>query len=286
MSKIFEAKNYIEPGLSLCIFKSRCGESEPVHTHDFTEIIYILDGEARQVINGTEHSVKRGDMLFINYGSTHAYEPVGDFVYYNICFLPEVISERIINRDNAFDLLSLTAIDELIRDNEGGVIHFTAEPRRRLESLLADMLDEYGLCEQERGAVLESYMTVILTKLLRRMRPERQIVGLDSGKWQELISYINDNLGERLTLSALAKKCFYNPSYFSRSFKEKFGVTLVDYISSARAEEAARQIRESEASLEDIARACGFSDKSSMYRAFYRHFGSSPGEYREQSAKK
>lgn len=281
MYNVFKAENYIEPGLSLGIFKSECTTVEPTHTHDFAEIIYIAEGEASETVGEAEYRVRRGDLIFINYGGTHRFAPRDRFVYYNICFLPEVISDRIINRRNAFDLLSLTAIDELRGESAAGVIHFSGEERRRLEALLSDMLDEYGARHAERGAVLESYMTVIITKILRKLHPVSQKSAEADGVWHELIAYIDENLGEKLTLDALAKKCFYNPSYFSRSFKERFGTTLVDYIARARCEEAARLLRQSNSTVEEIAAACGFSDKSALYRAFFKYFGTTPGDYRD-----
>ena len=282
-SYIFKAENYIERGLSLGIFRSSTTEAEPVHTHDFVEIIYVLDGHSTHKVNGTEHHLLRGDMLFINYGSTHEFFSDSEFTYYNICFSPEVIAERIINRENAFDLLSLTSINEIkSSDNLVCKISFNAEERVGIESMLADMHEEYCSDLAERRAVLESYMTIIMAKILRRLRVMGEVSRDGVGLSRDILDFIDSNLGERLTLSALAKKCFYNPSYFSRSFKERFGVTLVEYISRARARAAARLITESELSTSDIAAECGFSDKSALYRSFSKYYGMTPGEYRER----
>ncbi len=282
MDIIYKAENYIEQGMSLGIFKSSCDEPQPVHTHDFAEIVYILDGRATETVNGRDVELSRGSLLFINRGSTHEFTPKDRFTYYNICFMPEVISDRIINRDNAFDLLSLTAIEELRRaEGSLGNITFDGEERVIIESILADMLTEYEATRPERRAVLESYMTVIISKILRKLEPaeakKRESVFL----WKDILSFIDSNLGEKLTLSALAKQCFYNPSYFSRSFKEKFGITLVEYITRSRAEAAARLLSETELSTSEIAVRCGFGDKSALYRAFAKQYGMTPREWRD-----
>lgn len=278
---IFKAENYIEHGLSLGIFKSQTSETESTHTHDFIEIIYVSEGHSTHTVNGVEYSLGRGDMLFINYASTHSFATDGSFTYYNISFSPEVIAERIINRENAFDLLSLTAINEIrSSDNLGCKISFNAEDRIGIEAILSDMHSEYISTLPERRAVLESYMTIIIAKILRRFNAAVVKKSESSGISRDILDFIDSNLGERLTLSALAKKCFYNPSYFSRSFKEQFGVTLVEYISRARANAAARLICESDMSTSDIAEECGFSDKSALYRAFAKYYGMTPKEYR------
>ena len=100
------------------------------------------------------------------------------------------------------------------------------------------------------------------------------------GIWQSLSEYIDQNLDSRLTLAALAEKCFYNPSYFSRIFKEKFGVSLTEYITRKRLSHAIMLLSESVLSVEEIRECVGFPDKNSLYHAFSRYLGTTPGEYR------
>ena len=217
--KIFKAKNYIKDGLSLHIFRSEKTTSEPIHGHDFLEIIFVIEGSASESVNDKVYEVSRGDLLFINYGSTHKFSPHGKFIFYNLCFDPEIIANRIITRENAFDLLSLTALDEL-RDGDSTetIMHFRGSERQTLEAILSDMYEEYNSDMSERAAVLESYMTVLIAKILRKASPEIHSANLD-GRWQDLADFIDTNITKRLTLAELAKKCFYNPSYFSRLFK-------------------------------------------------------------------
>ena len=59
-------------------------------------------------------------------------------------------------------------------------------------------------------------------------------------------------------------------------------MSLVEYVTRARVGAAERMLTESELSSEQIAEACGFGDKSGLYRAFARYHGMSPGEYRQK----
>ena len=274
----FLRKNYISDGLSLGIFRSECKRDEPPHDHDFIEMVYVTSGSGTQSINGKEYEAVRGDLFFINYESTHKFTTKDGFCYINLCLDPEIIFSRIINRDNAFDLLSLTAIDELRGEGAPeGRIHFTRYERPLIESLLSDMISEYESNLPERGAVLESYMTILIAKILRktRLRSER-----DADVWGEMIRFVDLNLDKKLSLSDLAKRCFYNPSYFSRAFKERFGTSLVDYVTRARADAAAVLLESTDLPTETIAEKCGFGDKTGLYRAFSRYFGMTPSEYR------
>ena len=280
--KIFRIDDFIKDGLSLGLFKSTDKTPFERHTHEFSEIVYVFDGAATEEINDSEYRLERGDLLFINYGSTHAFSPIGSVTFINICFSPEVMGKRIIDGTNAFDLLSLTAFDEIADGKSEGIVHFSGEERRTFEAILLDMLSEYSESFPEREAVLESYMTVVISKILRKMHPTI-VRGEETDKvWRELFEYIGENLDKKLTLSELSKKCFYNPSYFSRTFKEKFGITLADYLQSERAEAAARLLKETDLPTQTVAEKCGFSDKSSLYRAFVKIYGIPPSEYRKK----
>ena len=282
--KQYKKENYIKDGMSLGIFLSKNTVITGTHTHDFLEIVYIVSGEGVETINGVSHHVRRGDMLFINYNSTHKVEPSENFSYINICFLPEMVGERLITGDNAFDLLALTAVDEFRYEYGADIISFTGEERRCIETVLFDMVAEYKGENPERRLVLESYMNVLIAKILRKRKNTALLQPRDE-MWQELSDYIEKNLDKKITLDDLAKKCFYNPSYFSRIFKERYGTTLVDHITKERARAAQKLLSDSGLSAERIAEKCGFGDRTSLYRAFTKIYGMSPAEYRKEIKK-
>ena len=282
--KVYKVENYIQGELSLHMFAEEVtNHTIPPHTHEFTEIIYVTGGECIQRINKTSYTARRGDMFFINRGSTHSFSPNNSFTYYNICFSPETVVKRVIDRQNAFDLLSLSALEEI--QSEGapmGRFSFEGDERLWIEYLLRDMHSEYVADRSERNAILESYMTILIAKILRKAHlstsAEREEF---SGVWRALSEFIDENLNQKLTLEDLAQKCFYNPSYFSRTFKQKFGMSPVEYITKERANMAATLLSNPSLSMEEISERCGFGDKSSLYRAFEKHYGCSPSEYRK-----
>ena len=131
--------------------------------------------------------------------------------------------------------------------------------------------------------VLESYMNILMVRILRKINGQQAAGDApEDSMWRELSDYIDENLGEGLTLSALAGKCFYNPSYFSRAFKEKFGMPLTEYINRRKVALAARLAADERLSVEEIAARVGFSSKSSLYRAFDKVTGVSFSAYRRQ----
>lgn len=280
--EVFTAKSLIKDTLSLHIFKISEIEGYPIHTHEFVEIKYILEGEAVEYVGEQSYEVRRGDLLFIPYGVTHSFTGKKKFSYYNICFAPEVMAKRISNRQEALDLLPLTTLNEM-QDESLSVskLVFAEEERQWIECILKDMLFEYEENNSDRHAVLESYMTVLLAKIVRKTHQVTEVRREYDGVWRALAEFIDENLGQKLTLSALAEKCFYNPSYFSRAFKKKFGMSLVEYIGKERAKLAADLLVTTNYSMEEIAYRCGFGDKTSFYRVFEKQYECTPSQYRQ-----
>jgi len=275
----YEAKKYIKSGRTLGMFSLREDRPQQLHCHDFIELVYITSGSALQQVDGADYQVSRGDMLFINYGATHAFVPQDRFSYVNICFLPELLCESV-TRDNALALLSLTAFDELRRERSGGMLSFSGQDREEVEFILQAMLREHQNDEPYADQILTHYLNILLTKMLR---PSAQTLQKDDDLWQELERYISDNLQEPLTLELLARRCFYNPSYFSRTFKQKIGCSLSEFIREKRMAEAKRLLTETERSLDDIAALVGYSDRSAFCHVFARSVGMFPGEYRSKN---
>lgn len=249
------------------------------HTHDFIEIVYVTSGSATQVVNDETYEVRRGDLLFINYGSTHQFRPHEPFTYINICFKPEILANSVITPENAFAVLQLTVFDEVRRESDDSMISFSGTERDEIEAIMRTMLDEFAAHKDSWRTMLESYMNILIIRILRRVRFENADKS-QPDLWAQLFDYIDRNLGSDLTLPTLARKCFYNPSYFSRIFKERFDISLTEYINRRRIDHAIRLYRETSLSGEEIAERAGFSSKSSFYRVFTKVTGHSPSEYR------
>lgn len=283
--KVYGSERWIQKGSSVGIFHSKCRtRNETPHSHEFIEIVYVSSGSATQRVDKAEYEVERGDILFINYGSVHAFLPHENFSYINICFSPETLGNAIITEENALALLSLTTFDEMRRNAKGDCISFRGAERREVEQILDLMLREYRECLPASQRMLESYLNILITKMLRKTASLPQIEG-EQGLWRELAEYIEDNPDAELTLAALARKCFYNPSYFSRAFKKKFHMPLTEYVARRRVEHAISLLRESTLSVEEICTKVGFPDRSSLYHAFAKFTGASPSAYRNEVKK-
>ena len=283
--KVFKSEDIIGKDSYIRVFEETKSEPHEPHTHEFLEIVYVRSGKATEIVNGKKYPVGHGDLIFINYHSTHSFIPEGEYKYVNICFSPETVGESIITRDNAFALLCLTAFNDMRCDADGGKLSFFGGGRKEVDDIVDAMLREYRKKATSWERVMENYLNILITKMLRKT--QLGVEESDSDRmWRQLTEYIEGNPNADLSLPTLARKCFYNPAYFSRIFKEKFGVSLVEYVNRNRVERASHLLRESDMSVDEIIASVGFSDRSNFYRVFSKFTGTTPADLRKNAKNK
>ncbi|MEM9009253.1 MAG: helix-turn-helix domain-containing protein [Cyanobacteria bacterium P01_F01_bin.86] len=72
---------------------------------------------------------------------------------------------------------------------------------------------------------------------------------------------------------------------FSRVFRNEVGQTPAAFVEKLRVEAARRSLEETDQSLDDIARNCGFGSADSMRRSFHRVVRVAPSDYRKRFCK-
>ncbi len=94
------------------------------------------------------------------------------------------------------------------------------------------------------------------------------------------LRHIEANLTAPLRLSGLARLCGYAEDHFARLFLRDVGQTPGQYLIERRIAIAAQRLVLSDDSIDDIAVACGFSDRFYFSRVFARRMGVPPAAYR------
>jgi AraC-like DNA-binding protein len=86
------------------------------------------------------------------------------------------------------------------------------------------------------------------------------------------------------TLEELARTIATSRSVLDERFRTVLGRAPMTYLTGWRLQLASRQLRETTASLAEIAAATGYGSEASLSRAFKRHVGMSPGQWRSSLA--
>ena len=77
-----------------------------------------------------------------------------------------------------------------------------------------------------------------------------------------------------------------SPSYFSSSFKQYTGYSLIDYTNAKRIRLATKLlVAKRNASISEIAMHVGFNNMSNFNRAFRKYAGCTPSEYISNNSK-
>ncbi len=87
-------------------------------------------------------------------------------------------------------------------------------------------------------------------------------------------------LDAALSLPKLARHIGCSPNYISQTLNETLGLNFFDYVNRYRVQAAARQLRDSDLTVLDIAMNVGFNAKSSFYTAFKKELQQTPSQYR------
>jgi transcriptional regulator GlxA family with amidase domain len=97
---------------------------------------------------------------------------------------------------------------------------------------------------------------------------------------RELQEWLPDNLGEDLSVPALARRASMSERNFARAFRGETGMTPAAYVEMARVESARIALVTTNVPVETVARQAGFGTVETMRRAFRRRVGVSPNSYR------
>ena len=101
-------------------------------------------------------------------------------------------------------------------------------------------------------------------------------------KIEKSLDIIYNRFDEQLDLETVSKLCGYSKSNFCKIFKTITGDTFHNILNRHRVDIACLKLKESTASIEEIALSVGFADTKSFCRVFKSVTGFSSGEYRKK----
>ncbi|MDP4023141.1 helix-turn-helix domain-containing protein [Methylobacterium sp. NEAU 140] len=144
-----------------------------------------------------------------------------------------------------------------------------------------------ALVEADYGHALALAVARELVMFLRRPGGQRQFSSLLTAQTDlparlaDLVAWMGENLHRPLRVEDLAARAGLSPRQFARAFRAETGETPARLLERLRVE-AARRMLESGAGVAAVAGRCGFQADETLRRAFLRHVGVPPGDYRDR----
>lgn len=238
------------------------------HLHRDIELVCMYEGETKVCADTMRETLCGGDIFLTFPNQIHSYETKGVEKYIIFFIKPDLIPDLM----NVFttNIPSSPVIKNALRDP-----HIL----RTVEALL-------DACKDPRESpyihsLRRGYLLALFSELMMHMTLMPFLSG-ESGALRSVVSYCTSNFSEDLSLSLLEEKLHLNKYYISHIFSEKLGLRFNDYINSLRVSEACRYLLNSNQSITDISEQVGFNTLRTFNRAFIKHIGISPSEYRKQ----
>lgn len=145
-----------------------------------------------------------------------------------------------------------------------------------------------ALVEADHGPDLALAVARNLVLFMRRPGGQTQysaglrVQAAASPKLRRLVAEIAADPTGDLTLPALAARAGMSERTFSRTFHRETGLTPVAFVEAARVDRAKALLETSDWALARVAERSGFGSLDGLHRAFQKHLGVTPGEYRQR----
>ena len=101
---------------------------------------------------------------------------------------------------------------------------------------------------------------------------------------QELQRWVAANPALDHSVANLARRMDLSARHFARLFRSEVGITPANWVEEARVSAARRLLEQGHEAPKQVAVRCGFADADTLRRAFARHVGVTPAEYRKRFA--
>ena len=254
----------------------------------FSRLYYISEGEAFVTHHGTTFHLLPGSVHMIPCFTFCDLHCPDNFAHYHISFTSRI--------PGGADVLSLIQCDYSYEGDDNVKALFERilklNPNSRLKELdpykqLKEELKRSMSADRWRNNfpadILESdgIMRILMAPFLRNSQKIPQKMLKNRAWLGTVLTFIEENLENELTLQVIAKQVALHPTYFSDIFTELTGVRPVKYIAGKRIDRAHTLLLSTDKPIKEIADACGFRNVSYFNRAFKKIFHLPPGKFRE-----
>jgi AraC family transcriptional regulator len=147
-----------------------------------------------------------------------------------------------------------------------------------LTTITARLYSEFRRVDNSSSLALEGLTLEMIAEASRVNNGSRSLTC--PSRLRRAREIIHANFTNNLTLNFIAESIGAHPVWLAREFRRRYHCTIGEYVRQLRLELACHQIANSEATLAQIASACGFFDQSHFSRTFKRLTGTTPAKFR------
>lgn len=248
-----------------------------LHSHPFSELFYVVNGQGAFLAEGSGFSVKRNDMVIINPHVQHTEKSLpGEPLDYIVLGIEGL--------SFSFEKIAAARSGVSLKTAPGTVCKYNVS-QTNVYAYLNIMLEEITRQEEGYETVCQNLLEVLLICMLRSgglsVVPDNS--RLLSRECTQIKNYLDANYSEAITLDTLAALTHMNKYYLAHTFTKYVGLSPINYLLQKRIQEGKSLLESTSYSVAQISDLLGFSSQSYFSQAFRKATGMTPMQYRKQS---
>ena len=218
-----------------------------MHIHDCYELYYSISGGKQFLIDNRFYSISPGDLFVINQYESHKLTQIDNSVHERIVLS---IYPDFVRRLSTAE----TDLDYCFSNRDSRFQHRLSLDRASRQRFLyyvnkITSADGYAHDIIEQAAFLE--LLAMINALMMNALSDSHAADPPVSDYKynqqvnDILAYINQNIGQNITVEQLAAGFFLSESYICRIFKQATGTTINKYITARRISIAKAQDRKS-----------------------------------------
>ncbi len=253
-----------------------------MHIHDSYELYFSISGGKQFLIDNRFYNIQPGDLFFINQYESHHLTQIDSQIHERIVLsiYPDFL------KSFSSDTTDLNYCFSCRTGLSGHRISLSEKEQKRFLYYIHKLSSIQGFGQDllEKAAFLE--LMVYLNSLFIQhvhAEPTKEKSESYHAQVDAILTYINQNIQNPLTIEELSGHFFLSPSYLCRIFKSATGTTINKYITAKRISLAKSFLVEGR-TVNEACELCGFHDYSNFLKAFTKAVGISPKKYAQFTA--
>jgi AraC family transcriptional regulator, transcriptional activator of pobA len=248
------------------------------HRHDYHELIWIRSGSGQHLIDGNPLPIEEDTITIIARGQVHVFEE-GEDLHGAVLRLRDELLPGETKRLPASWLISGRC---------GRSFPVPPEQADQLEALLRALDDELKRPPGRESSQLRGHLISVVLLWLERWYDASQEACPDPdaaelGLFRRFTGALEEDYAAHHDAAHYAEELRVPQGVLSRALTQVTGRGTKELVLDRVMSEAARLLRFTDQSVQQVAQRVGYDDPLYFSRAFKRHFGVSPMAYRAQS---
>ena len=255
-----------------------------LNRNNFFELIYIIDGTGVQSVNKNKFNYRKGNLFLLTPEDIYSFDINTPTQFFFLRF-----NEYYINTKSAKDKEAVQSLEYILLNasHRPGCILKNKADKPLIASLIESIIRENTNQQLYHGKIIEQIVHTIITIVARNiaLKLPKNVKENTGEAVLDLLHYIQQNIFEPKNLKAekLSKHFGISLNYLGRYFKKQTGETMQQYISNYKLRLIETRLLHSDMRINEIAYELNYTDESHLNRAFKKHKGVSPSEFRKKN---